>query len=151
MQFVFSNALKWGAMLTYKTSLLLEAGCYCLFVVNVDKHAQRGTQIYSWVILCLEDLRSDTMIRPTRGALIIINLGLNARRSPVSHLFLTRWVSQLLGLALVSCAFARIGVHRPSILDVFHSLLSAIGFQSRFFFTADVSPSIRSTLHFLTF
>src|SRR6218665_323317 len=27
----------------------------------------------------------------------------------------------------------------PSILGVFHSLLSAIGFQSHFFFTADVS------------
>src|SRR6218665_2367955 len=34
-----------------------------------------------------------------------------------------------------------------SILGVFHSLLSAIGFQSCFFFTADVSPPIRSTLH----
>src|SRR6218665_3149846 len=39
----------------------------------------------------------------------------------------------------------------PSILGVFHSLLSAIGFQSCFFFTADVSPPIRSTLHLLTF
>src|SRR6218665_1578242 len=47
--------------------------------------------------------------------IIIIILGLNARRSPMSHLFLTRRVSQLLGLALVSWAFARIGVHRPSL------------------------------------
>src|SRR6218665_3954116 len=39
----------------------------------------------------------------------------------------------------------------PSIHGVFHSLLSAIGFQSCFFFTADVSPPIRSTLHLLTF
>src|SRR6218665_515651 len=31
------------------------------------------------------------------------------------HLFLTRCASQLLGLALVSWAFARIGVHRPSL------------------------------------
>src|SRR6218665_1686069 len=38
-----------------------------------------------------------------------------------------------------------------SILGAFHSLLSAIGFQSCFFFTADVSPPIRSTLHLLTF
>src|SRR6218665_2925520 len=38
-----------------------------------------------------------------------------------------------------------------SILGVFHSLLSAIGFQSCFFFTADISPPIRSTLHLLTF
>src|SRR6218665_598597 len=38
-----------------------------------------------------------------------------------------------------------------SILGVYHSLLSAIGFQSCFFFTADVSPPIRSTLHSLTF
>src|SRR6218665_1310263 len=36
-----------------------------------------------------------------------------------------------------------------SIHGVFHSLLSAIGFQSCFFFTADVSPPIRST-HSLT-
>src|SRR6218665_3526437 len=33
----------------------------------------------------------------------------------MSHLFLARWVSELLGLALVSWAFARIGVHRPSL------------------------------------
>src|SRR6218665_1299013 len=46
---------------------------------------------------------------------IIIILGLNARRSPMSHLFLTRRVSQLLELTLVSWAFARIGVHRPSL------------------------------------
>ena len=46
---------------------------------------------------------------------IIIIPGLNARRSPVYHLFLTRRVSQLLGLALVSWAFARVGVHRPSL------------------------------------
>src|SRR6218665_3710628 len=39
----------------------------------------------------------------------------------------------------------------PSILGVFHSILSAIGFQSCFFFTADVSPPIRSTLRLLTF
>ena len=63
--------------------------------------------------------------------IIIIIHRINARRSPMSHLFLTRWVSQLLGLALVSWAFARIGVHRHSlrlpylmfsILYVFHSL-----------------------------
>src|SRR6218665_1524630 len=33
----------------------------------------------------------------------------------MSHLFLARWVSELLGLALVSWAFARIGVHRLSL------------------------------------
>src|SRR6218665_2868554 len=33
----------------------------------------------------------------------------------MSHLFLTRRVSQLLGVALVSWTFARIGVHRPSL------------------------------------
>src|SRR6218665_509405 len=38
-----------------------------------------------------------------------------------------------------------------SILGVLHSLLSAIGFQSCFFFTADFSPPIRSTLHLLPF
>ena len=47
--------------------------------------------------------------------IIIISPGVNAHWSPMSHLFLTRWVSQLLGLALVSWAFARIGVHRPSL------------------------------------
>src|SRR6218665_983898 len=47
--------------------------------------------------------------------IIIIILGLNARRSPMSHLFITRVVSQLSGLAMVSWAFARIGVHRPSL------------------------------------
>src|SRR6218665_187065 len=58
-----------------------------------------------------------------------------------------------IAMALVSWAFARIGVHRPSLrfrLDVFHSLLSAIGFQSCFFFTADVSPPIRSRYTSLT-
>src|SRR6218665_1997570 len=33
----------------------------------------------------------------------------------MSHLFLTRRVSKLLGLTLVSWAFARIGVHPPSL------------------------------------
>src|SRR6218665_3353987 len=77
----------------------------------------------------------------------------------MSHLILTRLVSQLLGLALVSWAFARIGVHRspfpsPSILGIFHSLLSAIGFQSCFFSlrpTYRQLPPIRSTLHLLKY
>src|SRR6218665_2659275 len=47
---------------------------------------------------------------------------------------------------LVSIAFPSL-----SILGVFHSLFSTIGFQSCFFFTADVSPPIRLTLHLLTF
>src|SRR6218665_2218276 len=47
--------------------------------------------------------------------IIIIILGLNARRGPMSHLFLTRKVSQLSGLALMSGDFARIGVHRHSL------------------------------------
>src|SRR6218665_484808 len=58
-----------------------------------------------------------------------------------------------IAMALVSWAFARIGVHRPSLrfrLGVFHSLLSAIGFQSCFFFTADVLPPIRSRYPLLT-
>src|SRR6218665_3437691 len=44
----------------------------------------------------------------------------------MSPYFLTRRVSRLLGLALVSWASARVGVHRPSLrlpyLSVFHSL-----------------------------
>src|SRR6218665_1941670 len=60
--------------------------------------------------------RSFREFKTTRRMIIIIIIpGLNARRSPMSHLFLTRRVSQLLGLALVSWAFARIGVHRPSL------------------------------------
>src|SRR6218665_3009499 len=51
----------------------------------------------------------------TNIIIIIIILGLNTRRSPMFHLFLTKRVSQLLRLALVSWAFARIGVHRPSL------------------------------------
>jgi len=47
--------------------------------------------------------------------IIIIILAFSARRSPIYHLFPTRWVSQLLGLVLVSWTFVRIGVHRPSI------------------------------------
>jgi len=84
--------------------------------------------------------------------------GLSARWCPISPHFLTRWVSRLLGLAVVSWAFARVGVHRlslrlpymylsvfpftllhlPSILGVFHSLLSDIGFHSCSYFTVDV-------------
>src|SRR6218665_3124018 len=56
------------------------------------------------------------------------------------------------GLRVRACVCAHIpSFPSPSILGVFHSLLSAIGFQSSFFFTADVSPPIRSTLPLLTF
>src|SRR6218665_3431705 len=59
-------------------------------------------------------------------------------------------------LALVSWAFARVGVYRPSrrlpdLVFSIHSSSSAIGFHSCFFFTADVSPHIRLTLHLLTY
>src|SRR6218665_354866 len=54
------------------------------------------------------------MVTHTRTCITII-LGLNAVGVQCSHLFLTRCVSQLLGLALVSLAFARIGIHRPSL------------------------------------
>jgi len=40
--------------------------------------------------------------------------GLNARRCPVCPHFLTEWVSRLLGLALISWVFARVGVPRLS-------------------------------------
>src|SRR6218665_2299548 len=44
----------------------------------------------------------------------------------MSPYFLTRRVSRLLGMALVAWAFARVGVHRPSLrlpyLSVFYSL-----------------------------
>src|SRR6218665_2059228 len=84
--------------------------------------------------------------------MIIIIRRPNARRSPMPR------ISSSLGefgiaMALVSWAFARIGVHRPSLrfrLGVFHSLLSAIGFQSCFFFMADVLPPIRSRYPSLT-
>jgi len=52
--------------------------------------------------------------------------GLSARRCPKSPLFITRWVSRLLGLTLVSWAFAHVGVQcfslRLPYLGVFHSL-----------------------------
>src|SRR6218665_3350813 len=57
--------------------------------------------------------------------------------------FLSYWV----WLWCPAWAFAFLST---SILDVIHSLLSAIGFQSCLYFTADVSPPIRSTLHLLT-
>jgi len=41
--------------------------------------------------------------------------GLSAPMCPKSPHFLTRWVSRLLWLALVSWAFARVGVHRLSL------------------------------------
>src|SRR6218665_4159245 len=72
---------------------------------------------------------------------------LNARRSPMSHLFLTKgefpsywdwlWCP---GLSPVAPYWCPLPFHSLSILGVFHSLLSAIGFQLCFFFTADVSP-----------
>src|SRR6218665_1828955 len=55
------------------------------------------------------------------------------------------------GLSPVLVSIALTPFPSLSILGVFHSLLSAIGFQSCFFFTADLSPPIRSTLHLLTF
>ena len=65
-----------------------------------------------WLYRCVVN---STIIYIYITIIIIIIHRLNARRRPMSHLFLTRWVSQLLGLALVSWAFARIGVHRPSL------------------------------------
>src|SRR6218665_3832819 len=41
--------------------------------------------------------------------------GLSARRCPMSPHFLTRRVSRLLGLAMVSWAFTLVGVHRLSL------------------------------------
>src|SRR6218665_843203 len=90
------------------------------------------------------------MYRYNTIIIIIIILGFNARRSPMSHLF-------LLSLSAIGIGSGVLGFRSywcpspfpsPSILDVFH--LSAIGFQSCFFFMADVSPPIQSTLHLLT-
>jgi len=44
--------------------------------------------------------------------LLFYILGPTARWSPMSPHFLTRWVSRLFGLAQVSWASARVGVHR---------------------------------------
>src|SRR6218665_445572 len=60
-----------------------------------------------------------------------------------------------LGLALVSWDTVRVGVHRlytlsPSISRFSIHSSHAIGFQSCFFFTTDVSAPIRLTLHLLT-
>src|SRR6218665_3949706 len=72
----------------------------------------------------------------------------------MSHLFLTSEFPAI-GIGSGVLGFRAYWCPSPfpslSILGVFHLLLSAIGFQSRFFFTADVSPPIRSTLHLLTF
>src|SRR6218665_3510943 len=60
--------------------------------------------------------------------------GLITRRCPMSPHFLTRRVSRLLGLALVSWAFACVGVHRLSLclpyLSVFPFTLLHSGFHS---------------------
>src|SRR6218665_652863 len=62
--------------------------------------------------------------------------------------FLTKCISRLLALVLVSWAFARVGVHSlfllPSISRCFsiHSSSPAIEFHSRFFVTTDVSATI---------
>jgi len=73
------------------------------------------TTLYCHKFSCFPKSKFQFAVLNNGNFYIIINLGLNARRSPMSHLFLTRSVSQLLGLALVSWAFARIGVHRPSL------------------------------------
>ena len=82
--------------------------------------------------------------------IIIIIRRLNARRSPISHLFPNRWVSPLLGLALVSWAFARIGVHRLSLRFPYlmFSIRSSIVFllYGRRIATHSVDPSLT---HFL--
>ena len=41
--------------------------------------------------------------------------GLSSRRCPMSTHFLTWWISRLLGLAILSWAFARVGVHCLSL------------------------------------
>ena len=74
----------------------------------------------------------------------------------MSHLFLTRRVSKLLGLGLVSWAFpVLVSIALPFAFHIsefsIHSSSYAIGFHSCFFFTANVSPPIRSTLHLLTY
>jgi len=70
--------------------------------------------------------------------------GLSVRRCPMSPHFLTRWVSRLSGLALVSWAFARVGVHRPSLrLPYYRCFLFTLLHQPldfiRLFFTVAVS------------
>ena len=126
------------------------------------KYWKNVCKILSYTIhACVPNLFSRTTILITWNVLIskfiaiIINPGLNARRSTMSHIFLTRWIFQLLGLALLSWVFARIGVHRPFLR------LPCLVFSIRSYlpldlnrvssFTADASPPIRSTLHFLTF
>src|SRR6218665_3120396 len=93
--------------------------------------------------------------------IIIIILGLNARRSPINVLSLSHWMSfPAIGIGSGVLGFRPYWGPSPfpslSMLGVFHSLLglTAIGFQSCFFLTADVAPPIRSTVdpspsHFL--
>ena len=72
--------------------------------------------------------------------------GLSARRCPMSTHFLTRWISRLLVLALVSWAFAGAGVHRlsllPSMSQCFSIHSSSPAIHSCFFFMTDVSAPI---------
>src|SRR6218665_2282057 len=90
-----------------------------------------------------------------RLIIITLNHGLNARRSPIYQLFLTMVSFSAIGIGSGVLGFRPYCCPSlfpsPSILGVFHSHLSAIGVQSCFFFTADVSPPIRSTLRLLTF
>ena len=108
---------------------------------------RRGCRHWQWEDLCI--LWSIPSIHPLLH-------GLN-RRCPMPPHFLTRWVSRLLGLALVSWAFTRVGVHRLPLrlpnLSVFliHSSSLAIEFYSCFFLMIDVSAPIGrpSLTHFL--
>ena len=102
-----------------------------------------------YVILCYAMVHVGPMLCPSIHPLIH---GLSARWCPMFPHFLTSWVSRLFGLALVSWATTRVGVHRLSLRlpysVFFHSL----------FFTCHWIPfvfllygrPIRSTLHLLT-
>ena len=81
--------------------------------------------------------------------------GLCARWCPMSSHFLTTVSFLAIGLALVSRATVLMPITFPFAFHIsvfyIHSSSPAIGFHSCFFFTADVSAPIWSTLHLFTF
>ena len=112
---------------------------------------------YSWVsgVSPTSSLPPHFLFRTTPLDRPILNiLGPTASWCPMSPFFLTRWVSRLFELALVSWTFARVGVHRLSLRLPYLGIFSihsspAIGFHSCFFSTTDVFAPIWSTLHLL--
>ena len=96
--------------------------CYC----RPDNHSLHASVMSCAISVTIRLDLKRLVLGPIHPSIHPLLHGLSARRCPMSPHFLTRRVSRLLGLALVSWAFARVGVHRPSLrlpyLGVFYSL-----------------------------